>query len=266
VNSAPSLDALRAAFEAAGGTEADYLQQHYPRMAATWSAYVAGPRGDRRGRLLDVGSHWLHQALIWRLQGFEVTAVDVAATVAEPRVRRLASAHGITLHENPSLEHPEGLAGLPDDGYDLILMTEVIEHLAFNPLPLWRQLYRLLAPGGAIVLTTPNYYALRGRAWQWRRFLTGRGGGLSVREILTIPSFGHHWREFALAELRDYVALLSPDLRIERALRLPRDYRHRRLGALPALVERLLPPLRDQLYLEIGLPAKQRGITATASW
>ena len=39
-----------------------------------------------------------------------------------------------------------------------------------------------------------------------------------------------------------------------------------RLGALPGLVERLLPPLRDQLYLEIGLPAKQRGITLTPSW
>lgn len=266
MSAAASLDDLLAAFDAAGGTEADYLRQHHPRMAATWTAYATGPRGGQRGRLLDIGSHWLHQALIWRRQGFAVTAVDVAATVADPRVQRLAAMHGIGLHENPSLEHPEGLASLPDDGHDLILMTEVIEHLAFNPLPLWRQLYRLLAPGGVIVLTTPNYYALRGRAWQWRRFLTGRGGGLTVREILTVPSFGHHWREFALAELRDYVDLLSPDLRIERALRLPRRYQRPRIGPVLDLVERLLPPLRDQLYLEIGLPAKRRGITATAAW
>lgn len=266
MSAVPALADLLAEFDAAGGTEADYLRQHWPRIAATWATFAAGPRGRQRGRLLDIGSHWLHQTLLWRLQGFAVTAVDVAATVADPRVQRMAQTHGIELHENASLEHPDGLAALPDDGFELILLAEVIEHLAFNPVALWRQLYRLLAPGGAIVLTTPNYYALRGRAWQWRRFLAGRGGGLPVRDILTVPSFGHHWREFSLAELREYIALLSPDLRIERALRLPRRYQRPLLGPLLGLVERALPPLRDQLYLEIGLPAKRRGITLTPSW
>lgn len=266
MNAAPSLGDLQAEFEAAGGTATDYLRQHYPRFAATWAAYADGPRGAQRGRLLDIGSHWLHQTLIWRLRGFAVTAVDVAATVTDDRVQRLASTHGIDLVENSSLEHPDGLTTLKDDSFDVILLAEVIEHIAFNPLSLWREIHRLLAPGGVIVLTTPNYYALRGRAWHWRRFLTGRGGGLSVREILTVPSFGHHWREFALAELREYVKLLSPDLVMERGLRLPHLYRRRRLAPVLNLLELMVPPLRDQLYLEIGLPEKRLGITATASW
>lgn len=240
----PSLETLEALFAANGGTDFNYLRDHYPRFETTWRAYAHGPRGQRRGRMLDIGSHWLHQTLLWRLQGFEVTATDIAATIEADNLRRVAEHQGIVLLCNASLEHPTDLDSLPDNSFDLILLAEVIEHLAFNPVALWRQLYRLMAPGGVLVLTTPNYYALRGRAWQWGRFIAGRGGGLSVREILTVPSFGHHWREFALAELREYITLLS----------------------LLNLVERTVPPLRDQLYFEIGLPAKQSGIVVSPNW
>lgn len=260
----PGLAALQALCAAHGGIEAGYLDQHYGRIASTWHTFSNGPRGRQRGQLLDIGSHWLHQTLVWRLNGFAVTAVDVPATIDTGHVQGLAAEHGITLCRNSSLEQPDGLAALPADSQDLILMSEVIEHLAFNPVALWQQLYRVLKPGGAVILTTPNYYALRGRAWHWGRFLRGHGGGLGVEEILATPTMGPHWREFSLAELHRYFALLSPDWQIERALRLP--HRYRRLGWLLNRLERLLPPLRDQIYMEIGLPAKVAGITATPRW
>jgi len=260
----PTLARLESLCAAHGGIEAGYLAQHYRRIASTWQAFSDGPRGQQRGQLLDIGSHWLHQTLVWRLNGFEVTAVDVPETIDTGHVQGLAAEHGISLCRNDSLEHPAGLAALADDSQDLILMSEVIEHLAFNPVTLWRELYRLLRPGGVLIVTTPNYYALRGRAWNISRFLRGHGGGLSVDEILATPTMGHHWREFSLAELRRYFQLLSPDWRIERALRLP--HRYRRLAWLLDPVERLLPPLRDQIYMEIGMPTKAVGITAQPRW
>lgn len=44
---------------------------------------------------------------------------------------------------------------VPDATYDLIVAAEVIEHLE-NPRFLAREWYRMLRPGGALVISTPN--------------------------------------------------------------------------------------------------------------
>ncbi len=47
---------------------------------------------------------------------------------------------------------------LPANSYDLILCTEVIEHIADSQAAL-RGLHRLLAPGGTLILSTPQRYS-----------------------------------------------------------------------------------------------------------
>jgi 2-polyprenyl-3-methyl-5-hydroxy-6-metoxy-1,4-benzoquinol methylase len=49
---------------------------------------------------------------------------------------------------------------LPDASFDVILSTEVIEHLE-NPRATLREFFRLLRPGGHAVITTPNQESLR---------------------------------------------------------------------------------------------------------
>ncbi|QSR86424.1 methyltransferase domain-containing protein [Candidatus Methylacidiphilum infernorum] len=44
---------------------------------------------------------------------------------------------------------------LPGEAFDLIVAAEVIEHLE-NPRALAREWFRLLRPGGSLILTTPN--------------------------------------------------------------------------------------------------------------
>lgn len=48
----------------------------------------------------------------------------------------------------------------PDGSFDVILSTEVIEHLE-NPRTVVREWWRLLKPGGRVVMTTPNNQSLR---------------------------------------------------------------------------------------------------------
>ncbi|NWH08499.1 MAG: class I SAM-dependent methyltransferase [Alphaproteobacteria bacterium] len=48
---------------------------------------------------------------------------------------------------------------LPDEAYDLILCTEVIEHIADSAAAL-RRMARMLKPGGVLVLTTPHRWSL----------------------------------------------------------------------------------------------------------
>jgi 2-polyprenyl-3-methyl-5-hydroxy-6-metoxy-1,4-benzoquinol methylase len=55
------------------------------------------------------------------------------------------------------LNHPLPLG---DGTFDTIVSVEVIEHLE-NPRAVFREFYRLLKPGGVLVLTTPNQESLR---------------------------------------------------------------------------------------------------------
>ena len=63
---------------------------------------------------------------------------------------------GAELVLSRDLEIGEGIVELPDSSVDLVLFCEILEHLAFNPILTWKQIYRVLCPGGRIVLTTPN--------------------------------------------------------------------------------------------------------------
>jgi 2-polyprenyl-3-methyl-5-hydroxy-6-metoxy-1,4-benzoquinol methylase len=49
---------------------------------------------------------------------------------------------------------------VPDASFDLVVSTEVIEHLE-NPRAVAREFARLLRPGGRVLLTTPNQESLR---------------------------------------------------------------------------------------------------------
>jgi 2-polyprenyl-3-methyl-5-hydroxy-6-metoxy-1,4-benzoquinol methylase len=48
----------------------------------------------------------------------------------------------------------------PDGGFDVVVAAEVIEHLE-NPRAVCREIFRLLRPGGLVVLSTPNNESLR---------------------------------------------------------------------------------------------------------
>lgn len=266
---AADLDEFLARFEAAGGTETGYLRDHWLRFVQTRDLLVAGRRPHDGVRLLDIGAHWLHQSLLLALAGFEVTALDLPATLDDPKVLALAGAHAIRLLPNRDLEHPAALAAIADDAFDIVLLAEVIEHLAFNPVPLWREIHRVLRPGGRVVVTTPNYYALRSRlrqAWRTARLL---GGGIAAEQILCVRTHGHHWKEYSRRELQRYFALLSSDFACGRCVYMEKrnpSAPQRRGMALVRAIEHLLPPLRPDLYLEIEMPRKQHGITLQPHW
>ena len=265
---APALAEFEALFEPHGGTVLEYLRPHYPRFAATKRHFLDTWDRRRGHRVLDLGAHWLHQSLLYAIDGFEVVAVDLPITFELPNVRSLAAAHGITLVAEPDLEHARALAAIPDSSVDIVLFTEIIEHITFNPIAMWRGIHRVMKPGARIVVTTPNYYTLRGRAWNWLRFVRGFGGGLPASDILSMNTRAHHWKEFTLRELTDYFRILSPDFSCAKALHLPSfGANPRRAAARPLrLVESLVPILRPNLHVEIELTAKDHGIVVTPRW
>jgi SAM-dependent methyltransferase len=95
------------------------------------------------------------------------------------------------------------------DPYDLIVCSEVIEHLHVSPVPVLRSLGAALAPSGHLILQTPNAASLPNRV----RLLLGRNPYEPIREQAGNPG---HFHEYTVGELRD--AVEAAGLEVERLL------------------------------------------------
>jgi SAM-dependent methyltransferase len=99
-------------------------------------------------RAVDVGCGDGHLCAELHAEGWPfVAGIEISRTRAE-RARRLYPE--LTFFDQPLPATP-----LEKNSLDLIVMEAVIEHLP-TPLEILREFYEYLAPGGRIVLTTPN--------------------------------------------------------------------------------------------------------------
>ena len=119
--------------------------------AGSLEAVLAVADALPRGRALDVpcGPGLASEAL--RRLGFQVTAADLDE-------QAFAASSGIAF-ERLDLDLPLPFA---DASFELVHCGDGIEHLE-NPMRALRELARVLAPGGTLVLTTPNYASLERR-------------------------------------------------------------------------------------------------------
>ena len=77
-----------------------------------------------------------------------------------------------TRHKNEFLDFECDLTqALPfEDGeFDTIILSDVLEHIP-RPLDLWREMHRVLTPGGRILLNVPFYYCLHERPHDFYRY------------------------------------------------------------------------------------------------
>jgi SAM-dependent methyltransferase len=104
-------------------------------------------------------------------------------------------------HDLNDLEYPEL------EPHDVVVCSEVIEHLHVSPVPMLRVLAGSLAPGGRVVVQTPNATALPKRL----RMLLGQNPYEPIRDEPANPG---HFHEYTVGELRE--AVETAGLQIER--------------------------------------------------
>lgn len=257
-------------FRQCGGTDFPYLAHHFRRFRTTVDHLCSEWPSERGARVLDVGAHWLHQAALLWSAGFSVTAADLPATLETDWVRNAAARMDMALVPVANLADPVAFGQFPDNAFDVVLFTEIIEHITFNPVRFWSEIYRIVRPGGRIVITTPNYYSPHARAWSLRRFVKGLGGGVTVDDILTQHTHAHHWKEFSAKELVHYFARLSPDFSIARLRYFPSfddpPPRVNRLARLAYTVMLRDPRQYANIHLEVEIARKDRGIAVAPAW
>ncbi len=208
---AATIDTLTKLVVAQRGGDEHYFRDQLPRYSRT-AARIKALRPSPC-RVLDIGSHYLHQGVLLRCLGHEVCGIDVALFAEADFVQDRARTFGIDNITVNALEAGNFLTE-HEGRFDLIVFTEILEHITFNPVRFWRRVYELMAPGAIVYLSTPN--ALRPAAWS--RSMLGllalRGIGLSIDEILGNVTYGHHWKEYSAAEIRRYFSMLSPDFSV----------------------------------------------------
>lgn len=117
---------------------------HIPAWVSEWSV-LAKPQ-----RILDIGSGYGSLAVFSAIE----TGAKVFCLDWEPH--RLAE----TLVKRHGLEVAGGNVELMDipwqEPMDAILMTEIIEHFNFHPVPTMQKVCRAIRPGGRLFLSTPD--------------------------------------------------------------------------------------------------------------
>jgi SAM-dependent methyltransferase len=187
--------------------EAGYLDYHRRRYQDTLRLLPPG----HGHRLLDVGSFPGHLSALAQARGFEVTGLNNAIEGAVPwavflercRERKIEIA-GCEVEREPF--------PVPTASFDAVLFCELFEHLHWNPFHTLKEIFRVLKPGGLLILTTPN---LR-RAETLFRYLHDWGWQPPVSRpfYALFPSllYHRHNREYTGSELDYYLARQGKDL------------------------------------------------------
>lgn len=131
----------------------DYLQ---PVVLSALRVVASGEA--RAARVFDAGCG--NGALLRKLQlsGYHVSGCD-ASESGVAQARKLCG-DAVRIER---LSVYEDLSGTFGSGWDVVIATEVIEHL-YAPRDFVRQAHRLLRPGGVLILSTPYHGYLKNLA------------------------------------------------------------------------------------------------------
>jgi SAM-dependent methyltransferase len=265
----PDVDEITREVHAFGGGrlpewEAGYLEFHRRRYQDTLRLL---PPGDGR-RLLDVGSFPGHLSALAQGRGWEVAGLNNAiegggawADFLERCAQRKIAIHGCEVEREPF--------PLPTASVDAVLFCELFEHLHLNPFHTLKEIFRVLRPGGLLLLTTPNLRRVETLSRLWHGWGAQPPLGRAFHELFPSLLYHRHNREYTADELTYYLGLQGKDLydfRVDRvyysdALDAPHEIPGvlgQRVGPreqrLAGRLRRFLPRLRGQLIARAWRP------------
>jgi 2-polyprenyl-3-methyl-5-hydroxy-6-metoxy-1,4-benzoquinol methylase len=191
--------------------------------------------------VLDVGSHLLHFAMAATACGYDVSGADVKYFASHPINLSRQKESGVA--EVRICELSSGSVPYGDASFDAVIFAEALEHLNFNPLPVAKELWRVLKPGGIAIVTTPNALRLGSRL----RFLRGRNVFADLNDLCWGQPFAVHYREYSLGEVTQLLEWAGFDITVRE-----QRYLYPTSGAkkiAKRVIEKLAPSLAGNLVV-----------------
>lgn len=180
-------------------TEYEYSLGHHSSYVRTISDIIKVT--EKGATVLELGAFTGVVSIALSRLGYDVIASDIPEFFDRENVRSYYKKEGI-----PTL--PLNLRGsrLPfnNSSIDVVCMCETLEHLNFNPLPLLKEINRVIKPGGIIYVAMPNFSRVANRI----KALLGLPIYSPIEDYLKQLSREHnmlvglHWREYTMNETK----------------------------------------------------------------
>jgi 2-polyprenyl-3-methyl-5-hydroxy-6-metoxy-1,4-benzoquinol methylase len=131
------------------GSKTEYPNSFYPRSSGrfwpVWRDLAKMPSG----RLLDVGCGVGFMSSVVSQLGYEMHCIDASNDINQEAISTFSLRFSECNIEFSPIPY--------DDNYfDIVILTEVLEHFNYSPLVPLKQIQRVLKPGGLLLLTTPD--------------------------------------------------------------------------------------------------------------
>jgi protein-L-isoaspartate O-methyltransferase len=176
---------------------ADYLHFHRDRLWATYR--MVAPHVGPGTAVLSVGGGSAYvEAALARFHGGAVTVVDFPQAIAENRAyyQNLGFA---MIGADLTAGMATGLQGGP---FDMLLSSEIVEHVPESPRAQLAKLVPALGAGGRIFVTTPNLGSLRNMVKLALNRPIAHDPDLTFAPV-TYENEGVHRREYTPTEIED---------------------------------------------------------------
>lgn len=227
-----------------------YVHDSFHRFLLTWSLVR-----DAKGRCLELGGNpYFTSLMLWEHTDLEVTIANYfGGPDAVGRQRVTWIDRGQERSREVGFDHfnmEEARFPYADDAFDVVLYCEIIEHLLMNPVHTLREIHRVLAPSGRLVLTTPNV----ARLGNVLAIIEGRG---VYDPYSGFGPYGRHNREYTVDELIHLLRFVG--FEVEEAFTA--DAHAEELASRPsyARATRLVSERRDRLGQYIFIVARVGG-------
>ena len=200
-----------------GSNDREYFEFHqnrfkrFDKFLDTLTQKFTG--SSKKPKVLEIGSHYLHTSILLASRSFVVDAMDVSAFWELEFVNERAKKFGLNAIVEDDISRLKSFQSV-NNKYDLIVFTEILEHITFNPIQFWKSIYQMLKPGGQIYISTPNSFALPNYVRALKNLLGFRSIGISIEPIFSNVTYGHHWKEYSAQEIKKYFQTMSPDFEV----------------------------------------------------
>jgi len=147
----------------------------------------------KKGKVLDIGASPYHLMYCLKKLGFDIYGVDINPNT----LKEFQMKHRLKVKKH-NMEN--GKSPFKDEEFDLVIFTEIFEHLGVDPLRVLKEIRRILKPKGMLFLSTPNLYTLH----KIIMFLFGRSFNNALGELNKVKSTGYmgHIREYSNKEIK----------------------------------------------------------------
>jgi SAM-dependent methyltransferase len=179
-----------------------YSQRHAHRLAN--DLYFIEQYADKKTKIIEFGSTPPVLTLSLKWLGYDVTGVDLNPA----RFASSISAHGLNVIEC-DIECKE--LPMQNHIFDLVIFNELFEHLRINPIFTFREMKRILKPGGMLLLSTPNLRSLHGLTnFLFRNRSYALCGDIHI-EYQKLELHGHmgHVREYTTGDVQSFLRAMG---------------------------------------------------------